>query len=476
MSEPRTYPVRKGETVPLRVEALAFGGQGVARIEGFTVFVPGGLPGQLVDGLIIRRRKGYAEARIERVVEPSPHQVEPRCAHFGTCGGCLLQHYDYTSQLEAKRVQVVDCMTRLGGLPNLPVAAPVPAPGSYEYRNKMEYSFGPRRWLETVEIEKDSTHDRFGLGLHPRGRHDRVLNVERCHLDDAIGAGIVTRVRDFARESGLAAYSTRDHQGFWRFLVLRTGQNTGHRMVLLITAGTQPGKPGWRAVETLAAELRAAFPEITSLIHGESDRKASVAVAERVRVLHGEPVIQERTGGFTFEIGPRTFFQTNTRQAERLFDIAVEHAALEPGDVVWDLYCGVGALTLPLAARAARAVGMELVEEAVAAARRNAVANGVTNATFHAGDIRELMRGDGVESQRPNVVVLDPPREGVHADVLAAVTARGPRCIVYVSCNPATLARDLAILTAAGYQPQGVQPVDMFPHTAHIECVVRLTR
>jgi len=475
MTGPRTYPVRKGETVTLRVESLAFGGQGVARVEGFTVFVPSGLPGQLVEALVLRRRKGYAEARIERILEPSPDQTEPRCEHFGVCGGCLLQHYAYPAQLEAKRGQVADCLVRLGGLPGVTVEEPVAAPDAYEYRNKMEYSFGPRRWLEAHELDDEAEHDRFGLGLHPRGRHDRVLNAKRCHLQDETGSAVLRLVRDAARRSGMPAYSTRDHQGFWRFLVLRVGQNTGQRMVFLITAEARPGRPEARAVENLAAELRGAFPDLTSIIHGESDNMASVATAERLRVLYGEPVIQERVAGFTFEIGPGTFFQTNTRQAERLFALAVDHAALTPDDVVWDLYCGVGALTLPLAARARLAVGMELVEESVAAARRNAAANGVVNTAFHSGDIRALLR-DGSGHPRPDVVVLDPPREGVHADVLAAVAERAPRRIVYVSCNPATLARDLAGLAQTGYRVDGVQPVDMFPHTAHIECVARLSR
>ncbi len=472
------YPVKKGEIVPLEVERLAFGGKGVARIEGYTVFVEGGLPGQAVEARVVKRKKAYAEARIERVVRPSPLQVEPRCRHFGVCGGCSLQHLDHSAQLEAKREQVRDCLVRLGGLAGVEVEPALGSPAVYEYRNKMEFSFSATRWLEEHELAGDTAvEDRFGLGLHVRRRFDRVVNLERCHLMPEWVSEVVRRVRSAARESGLPPYSTRTHEGFWRFLVVREGVHTGDRMVHLITHRAPPGSGRAEAVERIADRLRDPELGITSLLHGTTVSKASVAFCEEVRVLAGEPVIRERLLGETYGIGPNTFFQTNTRGAEALFREALDRGGFGPEETVWDLYCGVGALSLPAARRARRVVGMELVAESVEAARRNAERNGVENVEFLAGDIRALLADPTLGAAfRPDAVILDPPRDGIHADVAAALLALAPERIVYVSCNPATLARDLAALVPGGYRPGAVLPVDLFPHTAHVECVATLER
>lgn len=470
------YPVQRGQTVSLQVERLALGGRGVARVEGYTVFVERGLPGQEVEALILRRKKSYAEARVVRVLSPGPRQVEPRCAHFGVCGGCALQHLEPAAQAEAKREQVADCLVRLGGLaPSMvEVLPPLPSPRAFEYRNKMEYSFSTR-WLTEEEVASaGSEDDRFGLGLHVPRRFDRVVNVERCHLQSEEASAVVRAVRGGARESGLAVYSTRTHLGFWRFLVIRETAHTAERMVLVITHRAPAGSREERAVDELGRRLWAGGFGITSLLHGVTERRGSVAVCEEVRVLAGEPVIRESLLGFTYEIGPNTFFQTNTRGAEALFTEALRMARMDADDVVWDLYCGAGALTLPLAREARSVLGVELVPEAIAAAERNAAANGVRNASFVTGNVREVLAAG--DRPAPDVVVMDPPREGVHARVLEAVTAAAPRRLVYVSCNPATLARDVAVLCSAGYRLGPVRPVDLFPHTPHVECVTALER
>ncbi len=474
------YPVKKGQTLPLVIERLAFGGKGVARVEGYAVFVEGGLPGQEVLATVVKRKRAYAEARIEREIAPAPDQVTPRCEHFGVCGGCVLQHLSYEAQLEAKRGHVRDALVRLGGFPEgTPAVEPtLPSPDPFEYRNKMEFSFSPTRWLTSDELGTEAAEtDRFGLGLHVRRRFDRVVNVNRCHLVPEPASEILRRVREVSRRSDLPPYSTRTHTGFWRFLVLRDGVNTGERMAHIITHQAPPGSPRARAVEAVADALAAPEFGITSLLHGTTTRKASVAFCEEVRPLRGEPVITERLLGETFEIGPNTFFQTNTRGAEALFRQALDRGAFTPEDTVWDLYCGVGALSLPLARKVRRVVGMELVVESVAAARRNAKRNGVENAEFLVGDIRALLADPELRrTLAPDAVVLDPPREGIHADVAAALIDLAPGRIVYVSCNPATLARDLALFAAGGYRPEPVLPVDMFPHTAHVECVTALRR
>lgn len=475
MNEPSTP--RKGSVLELAVTGLAFGGQGVARVDGFTVFVDGGIPGQRVAARILRRKKTYAEAVVESVVEPSPDQVAPPCAHFGLCGGCRLQHLAYEAQLREKREQVRDCLVRLGGLDGVEVEPTLAAPAPYEYRNKMEYSFSNARWIEDGEPRDVPVSERFGLGLHPRGRFERVLEIGRCHLQGPEGSELLAAVRRSARGSGVPAYSTRDHRGFWRFLVVREGRATGERMVLLITNRAAPGSPEDRALDRMVDAVRASGVPVTSLLHGVTERKSAVAYCDEVRVLAGEPAIRETLLGHTFEIGANTFFQTNTAQAERLFTEAIARGDLTSDDTVWDLYCGVGALTLPLARRARFVRGVELVPAAVEAAERNARRNGVENVAFEAGDIREIVgRARPEAGALPDVVVLDPPRDGVHPDVVRAILDAAPKRIVYVSCNPATLARDLRLFVDGGYALGPVLPVDMFPQTAHVECVTRLVR
>jgi len=464
-------PVQPGATLTLRVETLAFGGKGVARVEGYTVFVERGLPGQLVEARVFRRRKGFAEARVLRVLEPGAQDVLARCSHFGICGGCAFQHLEYTAQLEAKREHVKDCLERLGGLTGVEVEPTLPSPRTFEYRNKMEYSFA-NAWRE----EGKPVEDHMSLGLHVRGRFDRVVEIERCHLQDATGSEIVTRVRDFALESGLPAYSTKTHRGFWRFLILRDGVHTGQRMVVIVTNRVEPGSREWREVESLGAMLKAWVPQITSLLHGMTDSKASVAFCQTVRVLSGEPGLRERLLDLTFEIGPNTFFQTNTLGAERLFTEALDRAEIAPQSLVWDLYCGVGALSLPLARRAGRVVGIEIVPESVEAARRNAELNEMANVEFHAGDVRQLLGSLAALGPKPDLIVMDPPREGVHANVLQTILDISPNKLLYISCNPGTLARDLNLLTGGGYRVRSVLPVDLFPHTPHIEAATTLTR
>lgn len=453
------------------MESLAFGGKGVAKIEGYTVFVERGLPGQLVNARVFRRSKGFAEARVVDVLESGPRDVPARCSHFGVCGGCAFQHLDYEAQLEAKREHVKDCVERIGGLTGIEVEPTLASPHVYEYRNKMEYSFGSL-WLEAGK----PAEERMSLGLHVRGRFDRVVEVERCHLQDATGSDIVRAVRDFAVASGLAPYSTKTHRGFWRFLVHRNGVHTGERMVVIITNRVEPGSPEWREVERLGAMLKARVPQITSLLHGMTDTKAGVAFCQTLRVLSGDPIIRETLLGLTFEIGPNTFFQTNTLGAERLFSEALERSGISPDMTVWDLYCGVGALSLPLARLARHVVGVEIVPESVEAAWRNAALNQTTNLDFHSGDVREVMRALAQSGPAPDLIAVDPPRDGVHAQVLQQIAEAAPRRLLYISCNPATLARDLGILKQAGYATDRVLPVDLFPHTPHIEAVAILTR
>jgi len=482
---PARPPVRPGDTLDLVISDLAFGGNGVARKDGYAIFVKGALPGQTVTARITKRKKSFAEARIEAVLVPSPDQVEPECRHFGSCGGCLWQHLDYAKQAEAKARQVADCLARIGGLDAPPVDAPLAAPSPYGYRNKMEFSFGERLWHDAPPPRREPGSPpprEFGLGFHARGRFDRIVNIEECHLTAPWFADVVRAVRAAAEASGFAPYETRDHAGFFRFLVLREGVHTGDSMIHLVTYPAAEGSPEEAAALAVLDAARAAQPAVTRLLPGVTASRASVAFCESHRTVHGSAVIRERLLDDLFEIGPNTFFQTNTRQAEALFTLALEMAG-GPVETAYDLYCGVGALTLPLSHRAARVTGVELIDDAVTAARRNAEISGRDNATFLCADMKTALTPAGIVDDSgaviagpPELIVVDPPRDGMHPDVVKGIAGLRPGRLVYVSCNPSTLARDAALLVEGGFRMERAVPVDMFPQTAHVEIVAAFTR
>jgi 23S rRNA (uracil1939-C5)-methyltransferase len=467
----------KGSEIELEVERLVFGGRGLARVNGFVVFIDRAIPGQHVLARITRKKSSYAEAKAVQILQDAPNAVSPRCAHFGTCGGCLWQNLPYEIQVEVKRDLVWECLAHIAGLGEDLVRPTLPSPRQYYYRNKMEFSFGPRRWLLPGELgleQLEKPRD-FALGLHVRGFYDRVLDIDECHLQSPGSVAVVEVVRRFALGSGLAPYNTRDHTGFWRFLVVRDSKRGGGMLVELLTAP----HPGAAAVASqLGAILSREIPEVTTLVHGISGRKAQVARADRKQVLLGPGYIEEQLGGLRFRISPTSFFQTNTLGAEVLMDELMEACALTGSETVWDLYCGTGSITIKLAGAAERAVGLELEPEAVADARNNAGLNGTDNCEFILGDIKTLLAGGNDLINRygkPRVVVTDPPRAGMHPRAVESLLEVGPSRIVYVSCNPATLARDLKTLLR-DYRLVRVRPVDLFPHTAHIEAVVLLER
>ncbi len=469
--------IRKGVELQCSVEKLVFGGKALARVDGFVILLDRALPGQKVRAKVVRKKKSYAEALVLEVLEPSPHTVEPLCSHFGVCGGCRWQDLDYREQLAWKRRHVEECLDSLGEGLDVSVADTVPSPQVVHYRNKMEFTFSAYRWLSAEEIaRKDEIYDRsFALGLHVRGHFDRVFDIDDCRLESPEAMQIVGIVRRLAKKSGLPPYSIRDHQGCWRFLVIREGKKTGERLVHLITAD-HPGVS--EAVSALAHELRSLFPHITTFVHSVNRSRAQVAVGEESRVFWGPGAIEERLGNLRFRISAHSFFQTNPLAAERLYETVKDFAGLTGTETVWDLYCGTGSIALYLAEGAKRVAGFEVVEAAVEDAYRNAALNEISNCVFRVGDLKDVIRDPAIRRSgigHPDVVVTDPPRAGMHPKVIRALLELLPRRIVAVSCNPSTLARDLAML-ASHYRVRKVQPFDMFPHTPHIECVVQLDR
>ncbi|MHC1743156.1 MAG: 23S rRNA (uracil(1939)-C(5))-methyltransferase RlmD [Syntrophobacteraceae bacterium] len=468
--------IRKGAELELEITKLAFGGNAIAYLDGLVVFLDRGIPGQRVRARITRKKSQYAEGQLLEVLSPAPGEVEPFCPHFGVCGGCRWQNLAYADQLTWKHRHVVECLERLGGVEVAQVQAPVGSPDTKWYRNKMELTFSNRRWLSSTEIASGEVIDRtFALGLHARGHFDRVFDMEACFLESETAVAIVKEAREWAKESELRPYSTKDHQGFWRFLVIREGKATGQRMVHVLTAGHRDAE---KVTDELAARLRDRVGGITTMVHSISHKKAQVAVGDFSRTIFGPGYIEESLDGLRFRISAHSFFQTNTLGAQRLYEIVRQFGSFTGRETVWDLYCGTGTISLFIASLAHRVVGFEIVQDAIDDAFVNCTLNNIDNCSFRAGDLKDLIR-EAARTPKlygsPDVIITDPPRAGMHPQVVQALLDVLPSHIIAVSCNPATLARDLALLLER-YSVEAVQPVDLFPHTPHIECVVKLSR
>ncbi|MBA2536442.1 MAG: 23S rRNA (uracil(1939)-C(5))-methyltransferase RlmD [Actinobacteria bacterium] len=449
-------PVAKGEELELQIESLAYGGNGVARLNGFVLFVRRGLPGDRVLARVTKVKKNHAEAFAVEVLEPGAARVEAPCAHYPACGGCRFQDLAYDIQLDAKAAQVADSLARIGGLKAFELEPAVSAESVFHYRNKLEYSF-------------TSTPVGLGLGLHKAGRWDEVLDVEKCWLTTDLGNGIRNAVREWARTEGLAPFDQGTQEGFLRHLVFREGRNTAQALVTLVTApGDLPGAD--RFVETVRR-----FPEVKSVHWAVNDRPAEVTNVP-TRLLWGEPAIEEEILGLRFRVRPNAFLQTNTAMCETLYRLAIEYAGLTGEETVYDLYCGIGTIGLALAHDALTVWGVESSEESVACALENAELNGIMNAAFFAGDVADSLEELRDRAGSPDVVMLDPPRAGLTGKALKQVAALDAPRIVYVSCNPTTLAGNARELVAAGYRLERARPVDLFPHTPHVETVALFTQ
>jgi 23S rRNA (uracil1939-C5)-methyltransferase len=442
-----------GEERVVRVESLAVGGRGVARLDGLVYFVERGLPGQLLRTRVTAVKKRFAEARIAEVLEQSPQYVKPFCPHFHECGGCAWQHLDYAAQLGAKRTQLAETFARLAKTADVPVADTLASPRTRHFRNKMEFAFGGN----------------LHLGLRALDDPGRVLDNDTCFLMPETGVEMMREAGRWCRDSGASAFDPDSGKGFWRHLVVRHGFDTEQWMVQLITAPHPRAKGIGRA---LAAHLRSVFPGLTVFAHHIRKAKTSVAVGETQIFSDGPGHIEEKIGQVSYRVSPGTFFQTNTAAAEVLYGLIADQAGLTGGETVFDLYSGGGGIALQLAAKAAKVVGFESNPEAVADGQASAARNGLDNCTFIHGEVLASLRRSG---ERPDLVVVDPPRHGAHPDIMRLLAEIAPRRICYVSCDPATLARDVG-LALDRYGVSSISPVDMFPHSHHVECLVVLDR
>ena len=468
---------RKNKELPLlqdvSIADAGAEGMAVARVDGMVVFVPFVVPGDVVDVQLYKKKKNYAEGRAVRIVHPSPLRVEAQCPHFGVCGGCKWQTMSYAAQLEAKQRQVRDNLERLG---NVDCSQMRPICGSeqiFDYRNKLEFTFSNRAWRTQEELASGCAPLPQGaLGFHIPQLFDKVLNIEQCRLQPEPSNAIRLAVRDYATEHQLSFYDIRNHEGFLRNLVVRCS-SLGHWMVIVIVAEE---REEW--LFPLLDMLHEHFPQITSLQYIVNQKMNDSYSDLPVHTYFGEDHIEEQMqapdGIRRYIINPKSFYQTNSAQAERLYGYVSELAELRPTDTLYDLYTGTGTIALFLAAQAKRVVGIEYVEEAIADARLNAQRNGFNHTTFYAGDMAKVLTAEFIAANgQPDVVVTDPPRAGMHELVVRQLLETAPRKIVYVSCNPATQARDLKLL-AAKYNVHRIQPVDMFPHTQHVENIAEL--
>lgn len=464
---------RKRKELPVledvRITGVAAEGNALARVNDMVVFIPYGAPGDVADVRLTRKRSSYAEGRIERMVTPSPDRVAPRCEHFGTCGGCRWQHLPYGLQLKFKQEQVEAALTRIAKVELPPIS---PIKGSeriWEYRNKMEYTFSNRRWLTYEQLNSPEVFDnRDGAGFHIPGAFDKVLDISRCHLQDSLGDELRLFIKEYGRSHGMSFYDLKAQTGLLRTLMIRIA-STGETMAVMSFGEDDPD-----AVRELLDAVRARFPRLTSLMY-VINTKCNDTISDQEVLLHsGREYIEEEMEGLRFRIGPKSFYQTNSRQAYELYKVAREFAGLTGDELVYDLYTGTGTIANFVSRQARRVIGIEYVPEAIGDAKVNSAANGITNTEFYAGDMKDVLTADFIAAHgTPDVMIVDPPRAGMHQDVVDVILAARPRRIVYVSCNPATQARDLALLDTE-YRVTAVQPVDMFPHTHHVENVVQL--
>jgi 23S rRNA (uracil1939-C5)-methyltransferase len=449
-------PVAVDQELDLTIDSLAYGGNGVARANGFVVFVRRGLPGDRVRARVTKVKRNHAEALAVDVLEAGAPRVEAPCKHYPECGGCRFQDLAYEAQAEWKERQVADALRRLGGVDEPPLEPILPAEEVFHYRNKLEYSF-------------TSTLDGTALGFHRAGRWDEVLAVERCWLTTDLGNAIRDAVRDWAREERLEPYDQESHNGYLRHLVVREGRNTSQVLVQLVTA------PGERFERERFVEVLRAFPAVRSIHWAVNDSPAEVTNLP-TQLLWGEEAIEEELRGLRFRVRPGAFLQTNTAMAERLYGLAIEYADLTGAETVYDLYCGIGTIGLSMAAESLTVWGVEVSEESVACALENADLNGITNAAFFAGNVGQVLEELRERAGEPDVVVVDPPRAGLAGKALRRVGRLGAPRLVYVSCNPTTLASDVkALVGEHGYELARARAVDMFPHTPHVETVALLT-
>ncbi len=452
----------------LEVFDMADEGKAVSRHEGLVVFIDKAVPGDIVDVIIKKKHKSYLEAEVVKLVSPSSSRINPFCKHFGICGGCKWQHLDYSSQLQFKFKQVSDALQRLGKIENPPMLPIIGSEDIRYYRNKLDFSFSDRKWLTKEQFEEKEILDGPALGFHIPGRFDKVLDIDECFLQPEPSNSIRNAIKKYALENDLSFINLRNKSGILRSLIIRTTLKGDMMVIVMVYEHDEQKSKG------LLDFLVSNFPQITSLLYVVNPKANDTLQDLELKLHHGLPYIVEQMEGLQFRIGPKSFFQTNSKQSLKLYEIARDYAGLTGNELVYDLYTGTGTIANFVARNAKAVVGVEYVADAIEDAKLNSTINKIHNTKFFAGDMKDLLTENFFEvNGKPDVIITDPPRAGMHADVVEQINKSGAKKIVYVSCNPATQARDIALMSEK-YKVIKVQPVDMFPHTAHVENVALL--
>jgi len=480
--------LKKGDIIQIKVDKYAFEGKGIGKVDvdnssdnseadSFIVFVNGAYPGDTVSAKIKKLKKSYAEAKVEEVIIPSQQRVQPRCKYFGTCGGCKQQDLNYAQQIAYKQEQVEDIFKHDGGFSDLPTGKAgfeieniLPSENVFYYRNKMEFSFSELQWLTVLDDETVSNKG-FFVGLHVPNNFEKILDIDECFLQSELSTNILNFSREFFKKRSISIYNTKTHSGYLRNLIIRQPQKTSDLMINLVT---------FEENELLMKEYVTAitnkFPEITTIINNISKKKASIAVGDYEIIYHGSGFIYDKIGSYKFRISANSFFQTNTIQAEKLYNTALEYADLKGDEVIYDLYSGAGTIAIYLSGKAKEVYGFETVESSIYDAKANLEANKIENVSFVQADLYKTFLPFTNVLPKPDVVILDPPRGGMHSITVKDVLLLKPEKIVYVSCNPTTQVRDIKMFVEGGYKLVKISPVDMFPHTYHIENVALLVK
>ncbi len=474
--------MKRGDALELEITSYAFEGKGIAKInreltdntnKKFVVFVNGAYPGDKVIARVTKIRKAYAEARIEKLLTPSTTRVNPRCKYFGTCGGCKQQDLSYEYQLKYKQEQVKDIFERLGGFANVDILPIIPSQNQYYYRNKMEFSFSDQRWLTEEEISTNNeiNNKNFALGLHVPGNFYKVLDIDECFLQSELSNSLLNFTKAFLQNNGILSYSIQNHTGFARNLVIRESFHSHNIMLNLVTS-----EENERLFTLYIEEIKRRFPQVTTVVNNVSTKKSQVAVGDYEKVYFGDGFIHDNIGRWKFRISANSFFQTNTQQAEVLYRAALQFADFHGDEIVYDLYSGAGTIPIFISRNVKRTFGFESVTSAIEDAKVNAGLNNVTNFEPFIVDLNKsfLNTLDENKIPKPNVIIADPPRSGMNPKTVKDILKLLPYKIVYISCNPATQARDIKLLCEEKYRLIKLQPVDMFPHTYHIESVALL--
>ena len=474
--------MNKGDLIQIKIDRYAFEGKGIGRInfdnlsdnsaeaDSFIVFVNGAYPGDIVSAKIKKLKKSYAEAVVQEVISPSPQRVQPRCKYFGFCGGCKQQDLDYLQQIAHKQEQVEDIFKHDGGFSDFQIENIFPTENIFFYRNKMEFSFSDSQWLINID-ENVKSKKGFFLGLHVPNNFEKILDIEECFLQSELSSHILNFTREFFKKRKATIYNTKTHSGYLRNMIIRQSQNTSDLMINLVTFDENE-----LLIKEYVTEAINRFPGITTIVNNISKKKASIAVGDYEIIYHGSGFIHDKIGNYKFRISANSFFQTNTIQAEKLYSTALEFADLKGDEIIYDLYSGAGTIAIYVSEFAKEVYGFESVESSIYDAKANLEINKVENVTFIQADLYKSFLAFTNVLPKPDVIILDPPRGGMHSTTIKDVLELSPEKIVYVSCNPSTQVRDIKMFVEGGYKLIKIRPVDMFPHTYHIENVALLIK